>query len=142
MAEPVTRDPTRYDSSSPWAEGAAVFAGCTMLVVGSLQFFEGLVALISGNDFLLRTSNYLFHFNASTWGWIHLVLGLLVALAGGFVFTGNPVARTVGIVLASLAAIGNFLWLPYYPLWALTVLALDVFVIWGLARSNLGDERV
>ena len=92
-------------------------------------------------DFLLRTSNYVFHFNASTWGWVHLVLGLLLAVAGAFIFTGNPVACGVGIFVAGLSAIANFLWLPYYPFWALTVLALDIFVIWGLARCNLGNSR-
>ena len=141
MANAATRDPTRYDADSPWAEGATIFAGSAMLVVGSLQFFEGLVALISGDDFLLRTSNYVFHFNASTWGWIHLVLGLLIAVAGAFIFTGNPVARGVGIFVAGLSAIANFLWLPYYPFWALIVLALDIFVIWGLARCNLGNAQ-
>jgi hypothetical protein len=144
MAETVERrrtgDPTGYYPSSPWAMGASVFAGSTMVVVGVLQFFEGLVALVNGNDFLLSTANYLFRFDASVWGWTHLVIGLLVAAAGVLVFTGSRVARGVGILLAGLSAIANFLWMPYYPVWALTLLALSVFVIWGLASSNLGDD--
>src|SRR3954471_21830859 len=107
MAEAVTHAHTRgqaRDTSSPWAEGASVFAGSTMLVLGTLQFFQGLVAVVNGNDFLLRTQNYVFQFDASTWGWVHMLLGVLVAAAGVFVFTGNPVARGVGIFLAGLSA--------------------------------------
>jgi len=105
-----------------------------------LQFFEGLIALIDGNDFLLRTANYVFQYDSSVWGWTHMGIGLLVAVAGAFVFSGSRVARGVGIFLASLSAIANFLWMPYYPFWGLTLVALNVFVIWGLASSNLRDD--
>src|SRR5215212_6259143 len=107
MAQAVTHDHTGTDGypGSAWGYGASVFAGSMMIVIGFIQFFEGLIALISGNDFLLRTPNYVFQFDASTWGWTHLLLGILVALAGGFVFTGNRLARGVGIFLAGLSAI-------------------------------------
>jgi hypothetical protein len=144
MAQTVTRhqkgEPTDHRPSSPWAMGASVFAGCTMVVLGILQFFEGIVALVDGNDFLLRTPNYVFRFDASVWGWTHMGIGLLVALAGAFVFSGSRVARGVGILIASLSAIANFLWIPYYPFWGLALVALNVFVIWGLASSNLRDD--
>ena len=144
MAQTVTRhrtgEPTGGQRSSPWAMGASIFAACTMVVLGILQFFQGIVALIDGNDFLLRTPNYVFRFDASVWGWTHMGIGLLVAVAGAFVFSGSRVARGVGIFLASLSAIANFLWMPYYPFWGLTLVALNVFVIWGLASSNLRDD--
>jgi len=120
--------------------GASVFAGSLMVLVGILGFFQGLIALVSGNDFLLRTPNYLFRFDASTWGWVHLILGVALAAVGAFIFTGSRVARILGIFLAGVAAVANFLWLPYYPFWALVLLALDVFVIWGLATSNLAED--
>jgi hypothetical protein len=122
-----------------WAAGASTFAGALMLVAGTFQFFQGLTALINGNDFLIRTQNYIFTFNASTWGWIHLLLGLGVAVAGVFIFRGNVAARAVGIGLAVISAIANFMWLPYYPLWGLTIIALDIFVIWGLSKVSLAD---
>ncbi|HKG50415.1 MAG TPA: hypothetical protein VKB14_08245 [Actinomycetales bacterium] len=143
MAEAVTRAPSHAqtrDTSSPWAMGASVFAGSLMVLVGILGFFQGLIALVSGNDFLLRTPNYLFRFDASTWGWVHLILGVALAAVGAFIFTGSRVARILGIFLAGVAAVANFLWLPYYPFWALVLLALDVFVIWGLATSNLAED--
>ena len=130
---------TTGSTASMWAAGASTFAGALMLVVGTFQFFQGLTALINGNDFLIRTQNYIFTFNATTWGWIHLLLGLGVAVAGVFIFRGNVAARAVGIGLAIISAIANFMWLPYYPLWSLTIIALNIFVIWGLSKVSLGD---
>jgi hypothetical protein len=111
-----------------------------MVVVGILQFFEGLIALLDGSDFLLRTGAYMFQFDSTVWGWTHLVIGVLIAVAGGFIFSGSPVARGVGIFLTSLSAIANFLWMPYYPFWSLTLVAINAVVIWGLASSSLRDD--
>jgi hypothetical protein len=71
--------------------------------------------------------------NRPTWGWIELIVGLLVAYAGWAVFSGRTWERVVGIILASLSAIANFLFIPYYPVWAILIIVLDVFVIWALA---------
>src|SRR6185436_7006462 len=105
MAQTATRHRTgNADGESPtsaWAMGASVFAGSMMVLVGILQFFEGLIALLDGSDFLLRTSNYVFQLDSTVWGWTHLVIGVLVAAAGAFIFTGSAVARGVGILLAS-----------------------------------------
>jgi hypothetical protein len=79
-------------------------------------------------------------FDASTWGWTHLILGLVVAATGVFILTGNAIARGVGIFIVSLSALANFLWIPYYPLWGIIVLALAVAAIWALASANLGDR--
>ena len=135
QARPVAPGRTQ----SLWAAGASIFAGTLMLIAGVFQFIEGLTALINGTDFLVKTPNFLFTFNATTWGWIHLILGLVLALAGGFIFTGNLAARSVGIAAAILSAIANFMWLPYYPLWGIIVIALDIFIVWGLTKSNLGE---
>lgn len=68
-----------------------------------------------------------------------MVIGLAAAVAGGFIFTGNLLARSVGVALAVLSALANFLWLPYYPLWGIIIIALDVLVIWGLTSVDLSD---
>ena len=67
------------------------------------------------------------------WGWIHLTVGLLVLVAGFFVFNGAVWARVVGIAAAALSAVLNFMWLPYYPVWGLIIIALDMTVIWALS---------
>jgi hypothetical protein len=122
-----------------WAAGASTFAATIMLVVGVFQFIEGLIAVVNGNDFLVKTPNYLFSFNATAWGWFHMIIGLCAAVAGGFIFTGNVLARSVGVALAVLSALANFLWLPHYPLWGIVIIALDVLVIWGLTSVDLSD---
>jgi hypothetical protein len=82
------------------------------------------------NEFYVATRNYLFQFDATSWGWIHLLVGLIVAFAGWGLLSGRTWARVVGITLAVVSAITNFLFIPYYPFWALLIITLDVFVIW------------
>jgi hypothetical protein len=93
--------------------------------------------VVDGRTFYVSTPNYLLSFNATTWGWIHLIFGVVVAVAGFLVFTGNIFARTVGILLAATQAVINFMWLPYYPIWGIIVIAFDVLVIWALATLRL-----
>jgi hypothetical protein len=89
---------------------------------------------------LVRPSNYLFQFDVTTWGWIHLLVGLIMAFASWGLLSGRTWARVVGITLAALSATANFLFIPYYPFWAIIVLTLDAFVIWALAAHG-GELR-
>src|SRR4029077_7507420 len=91
----------------------------------------GLVALIN-DTFYVAGEEWVFEFDVTTWGWIHLLLGILVAAAGVFVLVGQVWARTVGVIVATFSAVVNFAWLPYYPVWGVIIIALDVFVIWAL----------
>jgi hypothetical protein len=115
-----------------WAAGFAITAGLIMIMTGIFQALEGLAALIN-DDFFVRVGNYAFDVDVTAWGWIHLILGLAVATVGGFVIRGAAFARGVGMGLALLAAIANFLFIPYYPLWSILILVLNVMVIWALA---------
>ncbi|MQS12760.1 hypothetical protein F7Q99_10775 [Streptomyces kaniharaensis] len=117
--------------NSGWVTGGVVFAGVLMMLNGLLDVFRGIMA-IAKDDVFVSTPNYVFRFNLTGWGWIHLIIGLLLAATGYFVVTGSAWARYVGIGLASVSAAECFLSLPYYPLWALIVITLDVFVIWAL----------
>src|SRR5215216_4199532 len=121
--------------TSGWAAGFTVFAAIMMLMVGVFQALQGLIGIFE-NEFYVQTRNYLFQFDATTWGWIHLVLGLLVAFAGWGLLSGQTWARVVAITLAVLSAIANFLWLPYYPFWSLLIIAVDIFVIWAIAAHG------
>jgi hypothetical protein len=122
----------REKSSGGWASGFVLFAGVMMVIIGVFHVVAGLAAIFE-NRFYVVTANYLYQFDVTGWGWIHLIGGVVVALAGFAVFSGRIWARSVGIVLAGLSAIANFLFIPYYPLWSLLIIALDVFVIWALA---------
>ncbi len=117
------------------ATGLAVFAAVMMMMAGVFQAFAGLAAIIN-DKFFVVTHNYAFQVNVTAWGWIHLILGIVVAVAGYAVLSGRLWARIVGITLAGLSMIANFLFIPHYPIWALLIIALDVFVIWALATYN------
>ena len=122
-------------TTSGTAVGFILFAAIMMIMVGVFQAIAGLVAIFE-NEFYVATRNYLFKFDATTWGWIHLIVGLIVVFAGWGLLSGRTWARVVGNTLAVLSAIANFLFIPYYPFWALTIITLDVFVIWALAAHG------
>jgi hypothetical protein len=76
------------------------------------------------------------YLDLTTWGWVHIVAGVLVVLAGFGVLSGNVLARTVGVILAGLSIVANFLFLPVYPLWSIIVITIDVLVIWALTAHG------
>ena len=121
------------------AVGFILFAAVMMIMAGVFQALQGLVGIFE-NEFYVPTRNYLFQFDATTWGWTHLLVGLLVAFAGWGLLAGRTWARAAAITLAVLSAIANFAFIPYYPFWSLLVIALDVFVIWALAAHG-GELR-
>ena len=121
--------------TSGTAVGFILFAAIMLIMVGCFQAFQGLIAIFQ-NEFYVATRNYLFQFDATTWGWIHLIFGVIVAFAGWGLLSGRTWARVVAITVAVLSAIANFLWIPWYPFWALTIITLDVFVIWALAAHG------
>ena len=112
--------------------------GVILATVGVFQFFQGLAAIVKGSFFVVAPNN-IYELSVSGWGWIHLILGIVLAATGFFILTGQPWARVVGIGVAGLSALANFLFIPYYPLWALVIIALDVAVIWALATYRPQD---
>ncbi len=120
---------------SGWVVGFAILASSIMILDGICEIFLGLAAIFNNNFFVVGP-NYIYNISVTTWGWIHLFIGAVVALAGMFVFTGQGWARGVGIVLALISAVANFLYIPYYPIWSLLIVALDIAVIWALASYS------
>jgi hypothetical protein len=123
--------------TSGWAVGFIMFAAIMLIMVGIFQALQGLIVIFE-NEFYVATRNYLFQFDATTWGWIHLLIGLVVAFAGYGLLSGRTWARAAAIALAVLSPIANFLFIPYYPFWSLLIITLDVFVIWAVAAHG-GD---
>jgi hypothetical protein len=93
------------------------------------------------NEIYVVGARYLFTFDVTTWGWIHLLVGIVVGLAGVAVLTGQLWGRVVGIGLAVLSMIASFMFIPYYPVWSLLIIALDVFVIWALCSYDREAAR-
>lgn len=116
---------------SPWASGLTLFAAAMMMIGGVWHAMAGIAALVD-DDIYVTTPNYIYSFDLTLWGWVQLLLGTLVAVAGFAILRGQMWARLVGIIIASLSLIASFLFMPLYPLWALSIIALDVFVIWAL----------
>jgi hypothetical protein len=114
------------------------FAGIVMFVAGIWNFFYGLAAVLGPDKRYVATSSNLLVFNENGWGWTHLIFGIVIAIVGLFVLTGQAWARVLAIVIVALNLITQFIWLPVQPWWSVLVIALDVFVVWALVVH--GDE--
>ena len=134
MSHDSTSLTTNLDSPNSGHSGAAVgvlmFAGVLMIMIGVFHAIQGLVALFN-DEFYVVGKEYVFKFDITAWGWIHLLLGIVVAVAGAALFRGAVWARTVAVILACVSMVASFVWLPYYPVWSIAIIALDVFVIWA-----------
>lgn len=113
------------------AIGVTIFASVIMITIGIFHALYGFAAIIK-DDFFVVGSEYLYKVDVTTWGWVHLIAGVIIMIAGFSLYSGAVWARTVGVFLAVLSAIANFMTIPYYPVWSIVIIALDVFVIWAL----------
>ncbi len=136
MSSQPQYDPPGPDDVSGWAIGGAVFAATVLMMIGIFQSIAGLVAIFD-DDFYVVTRNYTFDLDTTAWGWIHLIVGILLVVVAFSLFARRPWAGVAAIMLAALSAVANFFFIPYYPFWAIVVIALDVWVIWALTRPGV-----
>jgi uncharacterized membrane protein len=130
------RTPAGPPPASGWAIGGIVFAATVLTIIGAFQIIAGLVAIFD-DDFYVVTANYTFDLDTTAWGWLHLLLGILLVITGFGLFGRSAWAGVTAIMLAALSAILNFLFIPYYPFWSILVIALDIWVIWALTRPGV-----
>ncbi len=128
------RADTDYDAPTGWV-GWNVFAAVMMLIAGSLQIIYGVIAVVN-DTWVVWGHRADLYVDLTTWGWVHVGVGAAVFLAGLGVMRGNVLARAVGVLIAALSLIANFLFLPAYPLWSITVMVLDALVIWALTAHG------
>ena len=121
----------RGQQASPWATGFALFAAVLMMIAGLWGIVVGISAILNDKIFV-TTQGYVYEFDITAWGWIHLILGILVGGAGIGILQGATWGRVVGIAVAGLSVLANFLFLPHYPVWSILIIALDVLIIWAL----------
>jgi uncharacterized membrane protein len=120
---------------SGWALGAIGFAAALLTLVGAFQIIAGLTAVID-DQFYVVSRHYTFDVDTTAWGWIHLIIGVLLLVTGLGLFGRRTWAGVTGIFLAMLSALANFFFIPYYPVWGIVVIALDVWIIWALTRPG------
>jgi hypothetical protein len=111
--------------------GFTITAAVLMMISGLWNFLEGIAAVVKGSFFIVLP-NYAYNISVTSWGWFHLILGAVVFVAGVALFMDKVWARVVGIALACVSAVVNFLYIPYYPVWSVIIIALDVFIVWAL----------
>ncbi|MER6960473.1 MULTISPECIES: hypothetical protein [unclassified Streptomyces] len=114
-----------------WAAGLTVFAAVTLMITGVLDIFRGIMG-IAEDDVFVTTPNYVFQFDLTGWGWLHLALGAVAVIVSLGLFQSALWARIGGVAIAGLIIIANFLSLPYYPVWSVVTIALSGFIIWAL----------
>jgi hypothetical protein len=131
-------DPYR-DGTSTVAYGVTTFAGALLTVVAVFQILEGITA-IANDTIFVRGLNYTWQFNIQTWGWIHLIIGLVALATGIGIIMGQTWGYLVGIGIAGLSMLSSFMFMPYYPFWSLAIIALDVLIIWALC-NQISNER-
>ena len=119
--------------------GLAKFAGVLLIISGLWDVVIGISGILADKIFV-STPQYLYAFDLTGWGWVHLILGLVVGGTGIGVLKRMTWARIVGVALASASLLVNFAFLPYYPFWSILVIALDVLIIWQLASQPWGKD--
>lgn len=133
------RNQIDYSTRGFVADLTASFAGVMLIVTACFDVLQGLAA-IADPDFFAAGTEYLYQLNVSAWGWIHLIIGVLTAAVGVAILRGVTWGRILGIVLAAIGALTNFAFLPVYPWWAVTIIGINVLVIWALT-TQLKTER-
>lgn len=123
----------REPELSGWALGGIAFAGFMLILIGAFQALIGFAAIFE-DDFFVIGREYAYDIDVTAWGWVHLALGLLLLLASIGLLLGQGWVALVAIILALVSAIANFVFIPYYPFWAIVVIAVDIWAIWALTR--------
>ena len=130
MAQARTDNTHHHADASGWA-GWLYFAGIMMMLGGIFQSIAGLAAIFKDGVFVVGSSSLLV-MDYTQWGWVHLIIGVLLFFAAFSVFAGGLFGRTIGTMLAGLSAIANFTFFTAYPLWTIIVITVDILVIYAL----------
>ncbi|MEU5343295.1 MULTISPECIES: hypothetical protein [unclassified Streptomyces] len=123
----------------PWAEGLTVFAAVMLMIAGVLDIFRGIMG-IAEDDVFVTTRDYVFAYDLTGWGWIHLILGAVAVIVSLGLFQASLWARVAGVTIAGFIIIANFLSLPYSPVWSIVMIAFSGFIIWALCVVRKDDS--
>ena len=113
--------------------GWIVFSGILMVMLGMFQAVMGFVALFKDDFYLVARTGLVVSLDYTTWGWVHLLIGILAVCAGFGVLVGQMWARVFGIILALVSAVTNLVFIAAYPVWSTIVIVVDILVIFALS---------
>jgi len=119
---------------SKGAVGWITFAGFMMVIGGGFAMLEGLGMLIHKANF--PGADAVLQQHSSTWGWFHLIVGAALLFSGIGIFSGNVLARTVGVIAATISALGAFTTIQLQPVWNTIIIAVDIAIIWALTAHG------
>jgi hypothetical protein len=111
-----------------------VFAGVLLSTLAVFQMLQG-IAAIAEDDVFVTGIEYVYKLDVTTWGWIHLVIGALTLAVGVGILSGRSWALVAGMGLAVISALSQFMFMPFYPFWALLLIAMDILIIWALSNQ-------
>ncbi|MBO2447415.1 hypothetical protein J4573_09985 [Actinomadura barringtoniae] len=132
--------PQQHDATAAWVHGLSMFAGVMLILIGVLQAMEGLAAVLN-DKFYVGTPNYVFEFDVTAWGWSQMLIGVMLAVAGYGVLDGRLWGRVIGIIVAVLSTVANFLYTPHSPVWSILIVLLNIAVIWALCvHSRFAED--
>jgi hypothetical protein len=134
-----------------WTAGFILFAAFMMMVLGVFHALVGLTGVLD-DDFYVVREGYDLKIGVTAWGWIHMIGGVVIVVAGWYLLlTGHLWARLTAILVVSVSMIWNFYSIPYYPVWSIVMIALDIGILWAVtahgseyerfAREGVADER-
>jgi len=129
-----TADTRPSDETIDAAYGVSIFAGVLLATMAAFEILQGLAAVLE-DDVYVSGINYIYEVDISAWGWWHLLIGVLAVVAGVGIIKGQAWAYFAGMGFAVISAVGQFMFMPYYPFWAIAIIALDVLVIWALSKQ-------
>jgi len=116
-------------------------AAAVLLVASALTFLQGVSALLN-DKLVVVTPQYIYSFNTTVWGIVHIALGLLLTAVALGLFWSVTWARAAAIIIAALSIVSMFMWLPQAPIWSVVTIALDIFIIWAVATWESPRARV
>lgn len=133
MSDLARRQAIVEGPKAAWAGGLTLFAGVVLFLLGILGFLQGLSAVLKDGVFV-ASPDYVFAFDLTTWGWVHMLIGVAAMVVAGAVLTLRSWGLIAGIVIAGLSVVSNFLFVPQSTWWALVLIGLSVSLIWAFSE--------
>jgi hypothetical protein len=114
------------------AQGISISAAFMLIILAAVSILQGISAILD-DELYVAGIEYIYKFDTTTWGWVHVVLGALALLCGVGLAIGSTWARYAAMAIAALVIVANFMSLPYYPAWSIVIIALSVVIIWAVS---------